>query len=59
MRRVILLATLAVSLTFGPARVYAFPPNPCDPVTSQSAGTGSSQVQLLLLLLPTLISPIG
>lgn len=58
MKRAILLATLAVSLAFGSGRAFAFPTGPCAPGTDHRAASGVSQVQLFLLLLPALVSPI-
>lgn len=58
MRRAIVLAMLAVSLTFGPGGAYAFPNSPCAPRAVQSTTSGLSQVQLFLLVAPALVSPI-
>ena len=57
MKRALLMATLALSLTFGPASAYAYPNGPCMPTAGQRAANGFSQVQLFLLLLPALPSP--
>jgi hypothetical protein len=58
MKRALLMASLAVSLTFGLGRAYAFPVNPCVQTAGQSAASGPSQLQLFWLLLPALTSPI-
>lgn len=47
MRRAIVLAMLAASLTLGPGGAYAFPNGPCAPTAAQS----TAKVQLFLLAL--------
>jgi hypothetical protein len=59
MKRVLLMAMLAVSLTLGLGSAYAFPSGPCNPTKSQGAPGGISKVQLFFLLLPTLVNPIA
>ena len=58
MKRGLLMAMLAASLTFGPDRAYAFPTGPCISTASQGAAGGISKGQLFLLLLPALASQI-
>lgn len=56
MKRALLMAMLAVSLTFGMGSAYAFPTGPCIPTASRGAAGGISKVQLFFLLLPTLVN---
>lgn len=59
MKRAIVLAILAVTLTFGPGSAYAFPTGPCAPTAVQSTSSGLSQVQLFLLVLPALARAVA
>lgn len=58
MKRVTVLAILTVILTFGSSAAYAFPSGPCNPTAAQSAPSGASHVQLLLLLVRAIAGPI-
>jgi hypothetical protein len=40
-------------------RTYAFPNGPCDPIFRPSTETSVSEVQLLILVLPTFLTSIG
>jgi len=59
MKRAIFTAMLALSLTLGSVRTFAFPNSPCAPTVSPSTATSVSGVQVFLLLLPTLLTSIG
>jgi hypothetical protein len=59
MKRAIFMAMLALSLTLGSARMYAFPNNPCAPTVSASTETSLSGVQVFFLLLPIFVPSIG
>ena len=64
MKRVILLTMLAVSLTFASAGAYAYPSSPVRgayafPTGPCSASGSLSRGQLILLLMPTLLTPSG
>jgi hypothetical protein len=69
MKRAIVLAILALTLTFGPGtayaypqdpvRVQAFPNSPCARTAFQSTTRGLSQAQLFLLLLPVLVNTVA
>jgi|GEM_PF-2752326 len=54
LRKLVGLARLAVSLTFGSGGAYAFPNNPCH-----GAATSLSSGQLFWLMLPVFVAPIG
>jgi len=59
MKRAIFMAMLALSLTLGSARTYAFPNGPCAPTVSPSTETSLSGVQVFFLLLPIFVPSIG
>jgi hypothetical protein len=59
MKRAIFMAMLALSLSLGPARTYAFPNGPCAPTASLGPETSLSGVQVFFLLLPIFVPSIG
>ncbi len=59
MKRAIFMAMLALSLTLGSVRTFAFPNSPCAPTLSPSTPTSVSGVQMFMLLLPSLLTSIG
>ena len=59
MKRAIFMAMLALSLTLGSARMYAYPNGPCAPRISASTESSLSRVQVFWLLLPILVPSIG
>lgn len=59
MKRAIVLAILAVTVTLGPGSAFGFPSGPCAPTAVQNTSTRISQVQLFLLVLPALASAVA
>lgn len=59
MKRAIFLTMLALSLTLGTSGAFAWPPDPCNRTHGHRAARTLSGEQLLLLLLPTFVTPIA
>jgi hypothetical protein len=59
MKRAIFMAMLALTLTLGSVRMYAFPTGPCAPTASPRTETSISGVQVFFLLLPIFVPSIG
>lgn len=58
MKRAMLMATFALSLTIGASGAYAFPSGPCIQPAAQAMTHGLPQAQLFWLLLTALARPI-
>ena len=59
MKRAIFMAMLALTLTVGSVRTFAYPNGPCAPTVRPSTETGLSGVEVFWLLLPIFVPSIS